>query len=236
MINCTNKNTLNLNADKKSSLKSSLGLNSMESMIIKGVGYKEHYHKGQVIFAAGDKGDHVYLIESGWVKVYRISAEGRNVSVGIRNPGELMGLADVMLGEDRKCFSGAISSVSLLVIPEQEFKKLMDRHPTLAKKVIKLLSARLCEAETLVQGLVCREASSRLALFLMNLCEKMGEQTQNGIRINLHLTHEEIANMVGTTRQTVTSLINIFKQENIVIYEGRAIRIIHPDKLLNWVI
>lgn len=214
-----------------------LVLNEKEKMLIRQAGSIVHYPRGHAIFSVNDKSDRVYLLESGWVKIYRLSSDGRKVTVGsIRNPGELMGLAETILGVDRTCFAGAICNVSTVVVSKEKFKELMAHHNFLAVKVAKLLSARMREAEAMNQELVCRQASGRLALLLMKVCERMGEKTKNGIKINLKLTHEEIANMVGTSRQTVTSILNTFKQENSIIYEGKAIRIIHPDKLAKWVV
>jgi len=71
--------------------------------------------------------------------------------------------------------------------------------------------------------------------FGRRLGERCGVETRNGIKLGLQLTHEELANMVGTSRQTVTSLLNTFKHENSIAYEGREISIINPDKLARWI-
>jgi len=218
-------------------LRSDPMLTEMEKMLIREAGSMVHYPKGHIIFAAGDISDRVYLLENGWVKIYRLSADGRRVTVGsIRNPGELMGLAETILGVERTCFAGAINNVSMVVMTKSKFEELMAKHPFLAIKVAKLLGARMREAEAIIHEMVCWQAPGRLALMLMKMGERMGEQTKNGIKINLQLTHEEIANMVGTSRQTVTSLLNTFKQEKIIVYEGRTIRIVNPDKLAKWVV
>lgn len=212
-------------------------LDDMEKMLIRQAGSTVHYPKGHVIFAAGDVSDRVYLIESGWVKIYRLSTDGRRVTVGsIRSPGEMMALAETLLGVERTCFAGAISNVSMVVMTKNRFEELLAQHPFLAIKVAKLLGARMREAEAIIQEMVCWQAPGRLALMLMKMGEKMGEQTKNGVKINLHLTHEEIASMVGTSRQTVTSLLNTFKQEKSITYEGRVIRIVNPDKLAKWLV
>jgi CRP-like cAMP-binding protein len=212
-------------------------LDDTEKMLIRQAGSTVHYPKGHVIFAAGDISDRVYLIESGWVKIYRLSADGRRVTVGsIRSPGEMMGLAETILGVERTCFAGAINNVTMVVMTKSKFEELMAQHPFLAIKVAKLLGARMREAEAIIHEMVCWQAPGRLALMLMKMGERMGEHTKGGIKINLQLTHEEIANMVGTSRQTVTSLLNTFKQEKSIVYEGRTIRIVNPDKLAKWVV
>lgn len=226
-----------ISSNQSSILRADPMLDDMEKMLIRQTGSTVHYPKGHVIFAAGDISDRVYLIESGWVKIYRLSADGRRVTVGsIRSPGEMMALAETLLGVERTCFAGAISDVTMVVMTKTKFEELMAQHPFLAIKVAKLLGARMREAEAIIQEMVCWQAPGRLALMLMKMGEKMGEHTKNGIKINLHLTHEEIASMVGTSRQTVTSLLNTFKQERSITYEGRVIRIVNPDKLAKWLV
>lgn len=212
-------------------------VDDLEKMLIKEAGSTVHYPKGHIIFAAGDISDRIFLIESGWVKIYRLSADGRRVTVGsIRNPGELMGLAETLLGGERTCFAGAISNVSLVVLRKNKFEELLARYPFLAIKVAKLLGARMREAESIIHEMVCWQAPGRLAMMLLKIGDRCGIQTKNGLKLNLQLTHEEIANMVGTSRQTVTSLLNTFKQEKSIITEGREIKILDPDKLSRWVV
>jgi CRP-like cAMP-binding protein len=212
-------------------------VSELEKMLIREAGSTVHYPKGHVIFAAGDISDRIYLIESGWVKIYRLSADGRRVTVGsIRSPGELMGLAETLWGGERTCFAGAINNVSLVVVRKNKFEELLAQHPFMAIKVAKLLGARMREAEAIIHEMVCWQAPGRLALMLMKMGERCGIQTKGGIRLNLQLTHEEIANMVGTSRQTVTQLLNTFKQERSIVTEGREIKIVDPDKLSKWVV
>jgi len=212
-------------------------LNEFEKMIIREAGSTVHYPKGHVIFAAGDISDRVFLLESGWVKIYRLSADGKRVTVGrIRSPGEMMGLAETLLEVERTCFAGAINNVTMVVLRKDEFEQLMAKHPFLAIKVSKLLAVRMREAEGIIHEMVCWQAPGRLALMLMKMGDRCGKETKNGIILDVQLTHEEIASMVGTSRQTVTSLLNTFKQEKSIAYEGRTIRILDPDKLGKWVV
>ncbi|MCF8011181.1 MAG: Crp/Fnr family transcriptional regulator [Clostridiales bacterium] len=206
-------------------------------MIIREAGSTVHYPKGHVLFAAGDIADRVYLIESGWVKIYRLSLDGRRVTVGsIRSPGEMMGLAETMLSVERTCFAGTINDVSMVVLRKKQFEELLAKQPFLAIKISKILAARMREAEGIIHEMVCWQAPGRLALALMKISERCGKVTNNGIILDVQLTHEEIASMVGTSRQTVTSLLNTFKQEKSIAYEGRTIRITDPDKLTKWII
>jgi len=214
-----------------------LALSETEKMLIRQAGSVVHYPKGHVLFSAGEIADRVYLIESGWVKIYRLSADGRRVTVGsMRSPGEMMGLAETLWGGERTCFAGAINNVSLVTLSKNKFEELLFQQPLLAIKVAKLLGARMREAESIIHEMVCWQAPGRLAMMLLKIGEKCGQESNKGIKINLPLTHEEIACMVGTSRQTVTSLLNTFKQEKSIILEGREINIVNPDKLAKWIV
>jgi len=211
-------------------------LDPVEVMLLRQAGSMVHYPKNHVVFAAGDIADRVFLIESGWVKIYRLSADGRRVTVGsIRSPGEMMGLAETLIGGERTCFAGAINDVSLVIIRKNKFEEILATYPVLALKVAKLLGARMREAEGIIHEMVCWQAPGRLALMLLKMGDRCGEESKSGIKINLQLTHEELASMVGTSRQTVTSLLNTFKLERSISYEGRGIRILDPDKLSKWI-
>ena len=124
----------------------------------------------------------------------------------------------------------------MVIIRKNKFEELLARQPFLAIKVAKLLGARMREAESIIHEMVCWQAPGRLALMLLKIGERCGIESNRGIKINLPLTHEEIACMVGTSRQTVTSLLNTFKQEKSIILEGREINIVNPDKLAKWIV
>ncbi|MHB1041626.1 MAG: Crp/Fnr family transcriptional regulator [Eubacteriales bacterium] len=214
-----------------------LVLSETEKILVRQAGSTVHYPKGHVIFSAGELADRVYLLESGWVKIFRISADGRRATVGsIRSPGEMMGLAETLWGGERTCFAGAISNVTMVTVGKNKFEELLAVQSFLAIKVAKLLGARMREAESMIHEMVCWQAPGRLAMMLLKISERCGSESKHGIKINMPLTHEEIAGMVGTSRQTVTSLMNTFKQEKSISQEGREINILNPDKLSRWIV
>lgn len=216
---------------------SPLVLNEQEKELVRGIGTTVNYPKGQIIFAADEVADRVYLIEKGWVKIYRLSSDGREVTVGsMRNPGEMMGLAETVYHGKRTCFAGAISDVTLVLVSKKDFLEVLTHEHCFALKVAKLLAARMREAEAMVHELVCFQVPGRLALLLLKIGERCGIPESDGVIIELRLTHEEIAGMIGTTRQTVTSLLNTFKREKSIEFRGREIKILDPEKLGSWII
>ncbi len=150
-----------------------------------------HYIKGQLLFAAGDNADYVYLIQRGRLNIYRLNDSGRQVTVAFRRVGEIVGMAEA-------------------------------------------LGARLREAHSVIHEMASYQVPARIALILLKLSEKAGTPTSDGVSLNLKMTHEEIARMVGTSRQSVTTVLNSFKQEGSVTFKGREINKIYPALLLKW--
>jgi len=213
----------------------SLALDEIEKNAIREYGTVVRYTKGQMIFSPGDTADRVYLIEDGFVKIYRITPDGRSVTVGsMRSAGQLMGLAETLYHGERTCFAGAINDSTLVVVRKSCFERLLVQYPFIAIKVATTLGVRMREAEAMIQEMVCWQVPGRLAMLLLKMSERAGVETDIGTKITLRLTHEEIACMIGTSRQTVTSLLNMFKQENSISVEEREIYILDTDKLNKW--
>jgi cAMP-binding proteins - catabolite gene activator and regulatory subunit of cAMP-dependent protein kinases len=214
-----------------------LALEESEKDVIREYGTVVHYTKGQIVFSAGDTADRIYLIEKGYVKIYRLTMDGRKVTVGsMRSPGQLMGLAETLYHGERTCFAGAISDSTLVVVRKANFEELLVQHPTIALKVATTLGVRMREAEAIIQEMVSWQVPGRLAMLLLKMSERTGIETEIGTKITLRLTHEEIACMIGTSRQTVTSLLNMFKQEDSIAIEEREMYIIDTEKLKKWIV
>jgi len=214
-----------------------LELDEVEKSLIREYGTVVHYSKGQIIFSVGDTADRIYLIEKGFVKIYRITTDGRSVTVGsMRSSGQLMGLAETLYHGERTCFAGAINDSTLVVVRKSCFERLLLQQPSIAIKVATTLGVRMREAEAIIHEMVCWQVPGRLAMLLLKMSERAGVETETGTKIMLRLTHEEIACMIGTSRQTVTSLLNMFKHENSISIEEREIYILDTNKLKKWIV
>lgn len=214
-----------------------LALDEYEKNLVREYGTVIHYPKGQIIFSEGDTADRIYLIEQGFVKIYRITPDGRRVTVGsMRTTGQLMGLAETLYHGERTCFAGAINDATLVVVRKARFEELLVNHPSIAIKVATTLGVRMREAEGIIQEMVCFQVPGRLAMLLLKMSERAGIETEIGTKISFRLTHDEIACMIGTSRQTVTSLLNIFRQENSIAIEDKEVYILDTDKLSKWIV
>ncbi|SHK82744.1 Crp/Fnr family transcriptional regulator [Desulforamulus aeronauticus] len=212
-------------------------LSEKEAAYLDKVGSVINYPKGQIIFSAGQKSNEVYLIKSGLVKIYRTAGDGRQVSVAIRYPGEFIGLAEVLSDYSEREYSAeAMDNVSVLIIWQDAFKKLISDFPDFSSKMLKLMCDRLRESQNTIYDFIMNPTQGRLALVLLTMAERAGNEEKNGMmKVNLRVTQEELACVIGSSRQTVSSLLNLFKEDGSLVYEGREIVGIDVRQLRTWI-
>lgn len=209
-------------------------LTDTEKEHLASIGSLVNYPKGQIIFASGQRTNEVYFIKSGWVRIYRTTSDGRQVSVALRYPGDFIGLAEILSGTERGCSAEAMGNVSLLIIWGDEFKKLLAQKPEFSAKIMQLMGIRLREAQNVIHDFISNQTQGRLALILKNMAERSGAAEGETINVRLRVTQEELACMIGASRQTVSSLLTLFKEDGCLKYEGREIVAVNPEKLKSW--
>ncbi|GBF35318.1 cAMP-binding protein [Desulfocucumis palustris] len=207
-------------------------LEEFEKEMLRQIGRKYSYGRGEVIFSAGDPADIIYLLESGTARIYRLAGDRRQVTVGsLRGAGELMGLAEALAGVKRTCHACSLEPLNLILVKYEDFQNLLLKAPLLSIKVARMLAYRMRDAESSIRDMVALMAPERLACTLLKISRSHGVMTGDGLKINLRLTHGDLASMIGASRQTVTSMITVLKQENIIVQEGREYKIKDPVKL-----
>lgn len=210
-------------------------LTDKEKEYLTSLGSSVKYPKGQIIFASGQRTNEVYYIKSGWVRIYRSTSDGRQVSVALRYPGDFIGLAEIFSGAERQCSAEAMEDVSLLVIWGEEFKKLLAGKPDFGAKITELMGARLREAQNTIHDFISNQTQGRLALVLKKMAGRSGAAEGDTINVRLRVTQEELACMIGASRQTVSSLLTLFKEDGCLKYEGREIVAVDLKKLDTWI-
>jgi len=195
------------------------------------------YPKGQIIFSTSQKPNEVYFIKSGLVKIYRSTSDGRQVSVALRYPGDFIGLAEVLSEINEREYSAeAMDNVSIWIIWKDSFKKMRVEIPEFSEKLVKLMSDRLREAQNTIYDFIMNPIQGRLAILLLTMAERAGSEGEDGIiHVRLRVTQEELACVIGSARQTISSLLNLFKEDGSIQYEGREIVGLNPKKLKTWI-
>ncbi|MHC1713906.1 MAG: Crp/Fnr family transcriptional regulator [Solidesulfovibrio sp.] len=192
--------------------------------------YGKFYHKHSIIHSPGDRVYHVNYILDGKIKIYNISASGKEVIYRFCGRNTFFGLAEIC-GEDRReVFAEAVEDTHTWCLERDDFLKLLQANHDVALFAIKVLGGRLRQAHRAIQSLAIQDTNSRLACLLLKLV-KMGRGQSGENVIDEKLTHQDLANMIGATRTTVTEIINDYKEMQYIEYLDGKIRILDFGKL-----
>jgi CRP/FNR family transcriptional regulator len=192
----------------------------------------QHYQKGDLVFRAGAPGHHVYFLRSGKVKIYQLSPLGREVILWFCFPGEIFGLAEVARGGGRVVNAQACDQSEVLAVSQEQFKGFLMNHPQTALLSMQVLSSRLRILGEMFVNLVSDDVNTRIAKLILRLSARYGTRVGKEIFLNIPLTHQEIADMVGTSRQTVTSTLSTLKKQGVLSIDNHRIHI-ESEELLN---
>lgn len=198
------------------------------------LGQTREYGKGEHVFQAGSPGLHIYLLLDGRAKIYKLSDSGKEVILWFCLPGEIFGLTDVVLGTPREVSAQMCTAARVYQVPRVAFNRFLVEHPVIALQVIDLLSCRLRVLGDMLLNLTADDVTSRIIKLMLRLCNRYGQNAQSdaNIEVSIPLTHQEIADMVGATRQTVSSTISQLTRKGILRMRNRHL-CIHSQELLN---
>jgi CRP/FNR family cyclic AMP-dependent transcriptional regulator len=195
------------------------------------IGQTQRFQKTEFVFHAGDATHHVYLLLTGRVKIYQPSTVGKEVILWFCFNGELFGLAEATRGGERVVSAQACDESDILCIRQEHFTDFLLHHPQTALLIVQVLSCRLRVLGDVVINLVSDDVRTRVLKMLMQLGVRCGTPHALGLRLNLPLTHQEIADMIGTTRQTVTTVLGQLEREAMIKTDRHMIYIVN-QKLL----
>ncbi len=191
----------------------------------------QRFDKGEYVFRAGAAGDNVYLLRSGKVKIHQFSPGGREVILWFCFAGEVFGLAEVARGGGRAVNAQACEASELLAVPQERFRDFLVSHPDVALLCMQVLSSRMRVLGEIFVNLVSDDVNTRIAKLIVRLAAHYGSQVGRDVVLNIPLTHQEIADMVGTSRQTVTSSLSELKRQGVLSINNHRI-CIESEELL----
>ncbi|BBB89629.1 MAG TPA: Crp/Fnr family transcriptional regulator [Methylomusa anaerophila] len=199
----------------------------------KALAYPMQVKAGYVLYSEGDYSNYIYFIETGHVKLYKSTSLGEIITLSIRKPGDVIGIAGVLTGRYRCVFAETIDICKIWRMKGESFIELLYARPRFAVRVAALLGKRLCDAEIAIANLTSMEVDRRLAWLLKDLAATASNPDGEKLRIAVKLTHQDIASMIGTCRQTVTTALGRLKEDGIINVGKRYIEIIDLNKLSN---
>lgn len=185
--------------------------------------YAKMYEKDEVIFFENDSVKKLYFLVKGKVKLSMLSAAGKEKVLTILQEGDIFGELSLFDEDPHPLTAEVMSDARLLIIPWNEMERMIIERPSLAIKIIEALSKKTRLLTSQVRELVFQDAAGRLASLLSRLADDFGREIEQGTVIDLVLTHQEIANLIGSSRVTVTKLINRFIDEGMIIIKKRKI-------------
>ena len=209
-------------------------LSRIEQTALHAIAHKHQYAKSDYIFRPDQLNDSIYILLEGRVKIIRISPEGRELIQWFCMPGEIFGLSEDNQIPLRGLYAQTISSSKLLCVPKQGFNQFLLDHPNLALLIVKQLASRLRTLGDMLLNITSDNAESRFVKLIQRLSDCYGCKKSTGIQIDVHLTHQEMADMIGVCRQTVTSMLGKLKREDILASSRNGIYIKLPEQLDNW--
>ncbi|MDR7401753.1 MAG: Crp/Fnr family transcriptional regulator [Armatimonadota bacterium] len=188
------------------------------------------FGRGSVILHPDEPQERVYVIKEGRVKISRYSPDGREQILALLGPGDIFGEL-ALVGEAEPVHAEAFEHTLLCALSRDDMAALLRRHPELMLHVLRTLADRLRVAEEEIADLVFRTVPGRLAALLLRLAEASGHRDGGRLRLALRLTHQDIASMIGATRETVTATLSRLRAAGLIATEGRRIVVLDPEGL-----
>ncbi|MGI9859953.1 Crp/Fnr family transcriptional regulator [Moorella naiadis] len=210
------------------------GLNPEELQHIASLALRRHYRKNMYLFMEGEPGDAIYFVTRGAIKLFQVLEDGREKILHFVREGEIF--AEVLLfeGGPYPATAQTLEDTEVGIIRNADMEALLSRHGEMAVKIIKVMSRRLRQAQNHIRDLALKGAYGRLASSLLQLAQQYGKPREDGVTIDLNLSQQELASLIGTSRETVARILSDFKRLGTVEVERQRITILEPEKLREW--
>jgi CRP/FNR family transcriptional regulator len=205
-------------------------LNDADRATLMQLTQRRESRKGALIFNAGSPGKNVYFLESGQVKIYHLNSGGREAILWFCLTGEIFGLTEVCHGGGRQVYAQACEDTRLLSVDRTLFKEFLATRPAAAMLVIDVLAWRLRSLGHVIEEMVASDVTERVFHQILRLADSYGRRVGDEVHLDIHITHQEMANMIGCTRQSVTSALGMLKRLGVLSFQNHHIRI-HRDRL-----
>ncbi|MFT6865267.1 MAG: CRP/FNR family cyclic AMP-dependent transcriptional regulator [Cyclobacteriaceae bacterium] len=184
------------------------------------------YQKDEFIYFPDEVSTNIYMVANGRVKVGSYTPGGKEIIKAILSKGEIFGEMALAGEEKRNDFASAMdSSTRVCPMTIEDLQGLMKENKELSFKIFKIIGLRFKKLERRIESLVFKDARTRIVEFLKEMAEEKGQKVGFEMMIKNHMTHKDIASLTGTSRQTVTTVMNELREENIINFDRRRILI-----------
>lgn len=201
---------------------------------IDSISITRNYTKGRIIIMEGEPGEAFFYIKSGLVKISKLSGDGREHILHILNEGHVFAEVSLFSQEPYPATAEVMEDAQIGMIKNSDLEKLIIENPEVSLQLIKYLNKRLIEAQIKVRNLALYDTYGRTAQALVKLAEDHGRKTERGIELELGISRQELANIVGTTRETVIRVLAVFKKEKCIELDKSSIIIKNLERIKQW--
>lgn len=189
------------------------------------------FKKGEYIYLPEEFSDKIFFLTEGSVKIGSYSDSGKEITKAILTKGEVFGELSIIGETTRRDFALATEDTMVCILTVEEIKSMMREHSGLSLFLMKIMGSRVLEMEQRLESLVFKDSRTRVIDFLKDLAAKKGQRVGYETLVRNFLTHQDIANLTATSRQTVTTVLNELRNKNILIFNRRRLLIRDMDKL-----
>jgi CRP-like cAMP-binding protein len=194
-------------------------------------GHLRHFRRGQSLFTEGDRAERVFLIERGWVMISCMSAEGREIVLGLRGSGDIIGELSTLDGEARSATALAVADVDAIVASGTVLTKALEQ-PVAARELIGVLAARLRDADRKRLQFATLDTLGRVAERLLELSERFGHAGEDGVTVEMPFSQEQLASWCGASREATVKALSALRSLKC-ISTGRQTLVIHDMDALS---
>jgi CRP/FNR family transcriptional regulator, cyclic AMP receptor protein len=187
--------------------------------------------KGELIYSPYDPADALYVVQHGRVRLYRSAHDGRQLTLAMLDAGEVFGCVSPAAGALHDAYAEAMTDALLRVLPAADLERATADHPQMAVNLLRSLAARLRATEDQLESIAFRGVPARLAALLLRLMDRYGRVTHAGIRIDERFTHVQLAEMIGTSRETLTKVMNELRDGGMIDVRDRLVWVLDAEGL-----
>ncbi|MEM6498199.1 MAG: Crp/Fnr family transcriptional regulator [Pseudomonadota bacterium] len=187
--------------------------------------------KAEHLFSPGDESDSMYMVQSGRIRIWTVSAAGAEITLNVLTPGTVFGEIGLLDGSERTAGASALDAVELLSISRAAFDSALDRDPQLARNVIAFLCERLRWISARLEDSALRSAPERLARMLVHLSNDYGVDSAEGIQLSINLTQGELARWTQMSRESLNKTLNRWADEGLLAQSRGKITVKDRDRL-----
>lgn len=202
-----------------------------EIQVLSSATKRRTFRAGEVIFHRDDPGQVLYMIKEGKVKICIISPDGQEVSMAVFGRGEYFGEFALLDGLPRSTDAVALEKVECYTLQRSDFHNTIQKNPKIAILILEALSKRLRNTNQMVEDLIFLDVYGRVAKKLLELAEAHGIKADDGVRIDVRLTQQELASMVGASRESVNKVLGYFTDKNFISTDKHRITIHNTNDL-----